>query len=132
MSDSNIVLSVFAEVYFSPMNTKRESEIERQIEKLKRELAGLGQLRPGSLSRQYTVCGHPGCRCTATPPQKHGPYYQLSFTRKGRSSSKFVRKEDLPAIRKQLKNYERMKSLVEKWIDLATELSNIQIKQNRD
>jgi hypothetical protein len=31
-----------------------------------------------------------------------------------------------------LKNYERMKSLVEKWIDLATELSNIQIKQNRD
>jgi len=34
---------------------------------------------------------------------KARPYYQLSFTRKGRSSSKFVRKEDLPAIRKQLK-----------------------------
>ena len=114
------------------MNTKRESEIERQIEKLKRDLAGLGQLRPGSLSKQYTVCGHPGCRCTATPPQKHGPYYQLSFTRKARSSSKFVRKEDLPAIRKQLKNYERLKLLFDQWIDLATELSNLQIKQNRN
>ena len=113
------------------MNTKRESEIERQIERLKRSLAGLGQLRPGSLSEQYTVCGHPGCRCIATPPQKHGPYYQLSFTRKGKSSTKFVRKEDLPAIRKQLKNYERMKLLVDQWIDLATELSNLQIKQNR-
>jgi hypothetical protein len=99
------------------MNIKRESEIERQIEKLKRDLAGLGQLRPGSLSKQYTVCGQ---------------YYQLSFTRKGRSSSKFVRKEDLPAIRKQLKNYERMKLLVDQWIDLATELSNLQIKQNRE
>jgi hypothetical protein len=77
MSDSTIVLSDIVEVYFSPMNTKRESEIERQIEKLKRELAGLGQLRPGSLSKQYTLCGHPGCRCVATPPQKHGPYYQL-------------------------------------------------------
>ena len=132
VSDSSILLSDTAEVYFSPMDTKKESEIERQIEKLKRDLAGLGQLRPGSLSKQYTVCGHPGCRCLATPPQKHGPYYQLSFTRKGRSSSKFVRREDLPAIRKQLKNYERMKLLVDQWIDLATELSNLQIKQNRN
>ena len=113
------------------MDAKRESQIQQQIEKLKRDLVALGQLRPGSLSKQYTVCGHLGCRCTATPPQKHGPYYQLSFTRKGRSSSKFVRKEDLPAIRKQLKNYERMKLLVDQWIDLATELSNLQIKQNR-
>jgi len=114
------------------MNTQRESAIERQIEKLKRDLAGLGQLRPGSLSKQYTVCGSPACRCVAIPPQKHGPYYQLSFTRKSKSSTKFVRKEDLPAIRKQLKNYERMKLLVDKWIDLATELSNLQIKQNRN
>jgi hypothetical protein len=68
----------------------------------------------------------------ATPPQKHGPYYQLSFTRKGRSSSRFVRKEDLPAICKQFKNYERMKLLVDRWIDLATELSNLYIKQNRN
>ena len=132
VSNSSIVLSDTVAVYFSPMNTKRESEIERQIEKLKRDLAGLGQLRPGSLSKQYTVCGSPGCRCIATPPQKHGPYYQLSFTRKGKSSTKFVRKEDLPAIRKQLKNYERMKLLVDQWIDLATELSNLQIKQNRN
>jgi hypothetical protein len=31
-----------------------------------------------------------------------------------------------------LKNYERMKLLVDQWIDLATELSNLKIKQNRD
>jgi hypothetical protein len=31
-----------------------------------------------------------------------------------------------------LKNYERMKLLVNQWIDLATELSNLQIKQNRN
>jgi len=75
---------------------------------------------------------HPDCRFRATPPQIHGPYYPLSFTRKGWSSSKFVRKGDLPAIRKQLKNYERMKLLVDQWIDLATELSNLQIKKKRD
>ena len=113
------------------MDTKRESQLERQIEKVKRDLAALGDLRPGSLSTQYNVCGTPGCRCKATPPEKHGPYYQVSFTRKGKSSTKFVKKEDLPAIRKQLKNYERMKLLVDRWIDLATELSILRLTQNR-
>ena len=113
------------------MEISREAQLERQIEKVKRDLAALGDLRPGSLSTQYNVCGSPGCRCKADPPQKHGPYYQVSFSRKGKSSSKFVKKEDLPAIRKQLKNYERMKELVDLWIDLATELSNLRLTQNR-
>ena len=113
------------------MDTKRETQLVREIEKLKRDLAALGDLRPGSLSTQYNVCGSPGCRCKATPPEKHGPYYQVSFSRKGKSSSKFVKKEDLPTIRKQLKNYERMKELMDRWIDLATELSNLRLTANR-
>ena len=113
------------------MDAKREVEIERQIEKVKRELSALGELRPGSLSTQYNVCGSPGCRCKATPPKKHGPYYQVSFSRKGKSSSKFIRKEDLPAIRKQLKNYEKLKTLMDRWIDLATELSNLRLMRDQ-
>jgi hypothetical protein len=113
------------------MDAKRKAEIERQIEKVKGEISALGELRPGSLSTQYNVCGSPGCRCKATPPKKHGPYYQVSFSRKGKSSSKFVRKEDLPAIRKQLKNYEKLKALMDRWIDLATELSNLRLKKDQ-
>jgi hypothetical protein len=51
----------------------------------------------------------------------------VSYTRKGKSSSKFVKKEDLPEVRKQIKNYEKMKLLADRWIDLATELSNLRI-----
>jgi hypothetical protein len=109
------------------MDTRREATLERQIEKVKRDLVALEDLRPGSLSTQYNVCGTPGCRCKATPPEKHGPYYQVSYTRKGKSSTKFVKQKDLPAVRKQLKNYERMKLLADRWIDLATELSTLQL-----
>ena len=109
------------------MDTRREATLLRQIEKVKRDLAALGDLRPGSLSTQYNVCGSPGCKCKADPPVKHGPYYQVSYTRKGKSSTKFVKKEDLPEVRKQLKNYERMKLLMEKWIDLAMELSILRL-----
>ena len=113
------------------MTISREKLLLRQIEKVKGQLAALGDLRPGSLSTQYNVCGTPGCRCKATPPEKHGPYYQVSFTRKGKSSSKFVRKEDLNTVRRELKNYEVMKTLVDRWIDLATELSNIRLANKR-
>lgn len=44
-----------------------------------------------------------------------------------KSSTKFVKKEDLATARKQLKNYERMKLLREKWIDLAMELSILRL-----
>lgn len=114
------------------MPTRTETTLIRRLEKLKLELVGLGDMRPGSLSTQYNVCGTPGCKCKADPPQKHGPYYQVSFTRKGKSSSKFVKKEDLPEVRRQLKNYERMKQLVDRWIDLATELSTLRLSQKAD
>jgi hypothetical protein len=111
------------------MDTLREATLERQIAKTKGELIALGDLRPGSLSTQYNVCGTPGCRCKATPPEKHGPYYQVSYTRKGKSSTKFVKQKDLPAVRKQLKNYERMKLLTDRWIELATELSTLRLNK---
>ena len=113
------------------MGTREEVRLERQIERIKRDLALVGELRPGSLSTQYNVCGSPGCRCKADPPKKHGPYYQISYTRKGKSSTRFVRKEDLPNVRRQLKNYLRMKTLVERWIDLATELSTLRLAKER-
>ena len=111
------------------MNTRRAATLERAIDKVKRELGDLGDMRPGSLSTQYNVCGTAGCRCKATPPQKHGPYYQVSYTRKGKSSSKFVKEKDLPEVRRQLKNYERMKALMEQWIDLSMELSTLRLNK---
>jgi hypothetical protein len=106
-----------------PINTLRT-----QIAAIKRELAQLEELRPGSLSRQYNVCGSPGCRCKATPPQKHGPYYHLSYTRKGKGGTRLVKKADLPAIRAELASYARLRKLVDGWIDLATKLSDLKLQ----
>ena len=103
--------------------------LERQIDKVKRDLIGLDRLRMGSLSEQYNVCGTPGCRCKASPPEKHGPYHQLSYTRKGKSTTRFIRKPNLATIKRQLRNYARLRSLVDRWIDLAIELSDLQLEE---
>lgn len=110
---------------------RRLQTLERQIAKVKADLVALGDLRPGSLSEQYNVCGTPGCRCKASPPRKHGPYYQLSYTRKGKSSTRFVRREQKAIVSRQLRNYARMRKLVDRWIDLAAELSNLRLDEEK-
>jgi hypothetical protein len=102
-----------------------------RIAKIKAALAALGDLRPGTLSQQYNVCGTPGCRCKASPPRKHGPYYQVSFTWQGKSQSQFVRREDVSAVRTQLRNYQRLRTLVDSWISVGRELSRVRLDQAR-
>lgn len=98
-------------------------QIERKIEHLKRQLDKLGPMHPGSLSEQYNVCGKSGCRCKDPKnPQKHGPYYQLSFTWRGKSRTRFVRAERLAGVREKVANYKRFRELTDEWVDLVVEL----------
>lgn len=100
-------------------------EIEQRIAAIKRQIAALGPLRPGSLSRQYNVCGNPTCRCKADPSQRHGPYYQLSYTYQKKSSSQFVRAPEVADVEWQLKNYQRLRGLVDEWVGLGIERARI-------
>jgi len=61
----------------SPVAT-RLAEYEEQLKALAGELAGIGFMSQGSVVCRYTRCGKPGCRCQASPPLPHGPYYQLT------------------------------------------------------
>jgi hypothetical protein len=93
--------------------------IQRQIQRLKQQLSELGPMHPGSLSQQYNVCGQPDCRCKAPrQPQKHGPYYQLSYTWRGKSTTRFVRPEQVREMQQKLARYKRFRELVNAWVDL--------------
>jgi hypothetical protein len=109
----------------------REQVLERRIERIKRELQALEDLRPGSLSEQYNVCGVEGCRCKASPPRRHGPYYQLSFTRKGKATSRFVRRDEVATVRRQLQSYAKLRRLMDEWIDAGMELSTLRLERAR-
>ena len=121
ISDSTIMIS-----------DMKNTPIERKIERLKQQLAGLGPIHPGSLSEQYNVCGKVGCRCKdAKNPQKHGPYYQLSFTWRGKGRTRFVRAERLAEMREKLANYKRFRELTDEWVDLVVELEQQERERNR-
>ncbi len=100
--------------------------LRRRIEQIKEELARLGPLRPGTLTQQYNVCGTPGCRCKADPPQKHGPYYQLSYTWQRQSRSESVLMREVDRVREQLRNYQHLRALVDEWIGSGIELARLE------
>ena len=100
-----------------------KSNPNQRITEIKRELSNLGPLHPGSVSEQYNICGTPGCRCKDPKnPQKHGPYYQLSYGWRGKSSTMFVRADQVVAMRDKVANYKRMQELVKEWVDLEMEM----------
>lgn len=101
--------------------------LEKKLTGLKQKIVGIGDIRPGSLSKQYNVCGSPSCRCKANPPQKHGPYFKITATRKGKSSCRFVKEEELPIIEDQLKNFKRLRTLVDEWIELGSQIADMRL-----
>jgi len=101
--------------------------LQKRIKTIQHELAALGPMRPGSLSEQYNVCGTPGCRCKdPKKPRKHGPYYHLNYTWRGKARTEFVKAQAVEAVRTQLANYKRFRAITAEWVDVSLELARLQ------
>lgn len=104
---------------------------QQQIDQIKQELLALGDMRPGALSEQYNVCGKPNCRCKdPRKPQRHGPYYQLSYTHLGKSTTEFVKRDMLQEVQQQLANYASFKELTEQWVQLSLRIAKLKRTQS--
>ena len=105
-------------------------KLQQRINQLKARLQEMGPMRPGSLSRQYNVCGKPGCRCKDPKnPRRHGPYHQLNYVYGGKKTSEFVRPQNLKQVRTQLANYKRFRRLIDQWIGLALKQARSEIQK---
>ncbi len=105
------------------MNKQKLSSIKRQIDKLKKELQEIEEMRPGSLTRQYK-----------SPKDKSNELCQLSYTYKMKSKTEYVRSQFVNEMKKLISAYKKLKKLMEKWIDFSIEYSKVKMsidKQNQ-
>jgi len=102
------------------MADQRLSQITKRIAAIKAELAQIGEMRPGSLTRQYK------------DPERHsGSYYQLSYTREMKSRTEYVPRDRLNEARRQIRTYKRFRSLIEEWVKLSIEQCRLLIRSAR-
>ena len=102
------------------MTNERLDAIQKRIADIKQELITIGEMRPGSLTRQYK-----------DPKNRLGPYYQLSYTHQMKSRTDYVPRDALRELRSQVRNYKRFKSLTLEWVSLGIEHSRLQMKLAR-
>jgi hypothetical protein len=105
-------------LYYIAMNTQRLAKIEREIEGIKDQIAEIGIVRPGSLTRQYK-----------DPKNKKGAYYQISYTHRMKSKTQYVRSDSLAEVRREIRDYNKLKKLIERWVALGIEYSALSMKR---
>ncbi len=103
------------------MIKKRIATIKNRIDKIKSELAKVGDMRPGSLTQQYR-----------DPENKTGSYYQISYTHEMKSRTEYVRSESVKEIRRQVKNYKRYRKLNSGLISLSIEYSKLMMQLKKE
>ena len=103
------------------MVKKRIATIKTRIDKIKSELVKVGDMRPGSLTKQYR-----------DPENKTGSYYQISYTHEMKSRTEYVRSESVKEVRQQVKNYKRYKKLNSELISQSIEHSKWVMKLRQE
>ena len=100
--------------------TLQMQQIDEKILQIKQQLLALGPLHPGSLSRQYQVCGKSGCKCHAPKkPQLHGPYTKLTYAYHGKFTCRFVRAHAVAEVTALVATFKVFRRLTDEWIALA-------------
>jgi hypothetical protein len=107
-------------MYAPFMQAKSLKSFDRQIQRIQTQLAKLGPMRPGTLTRQYRQ-----------PERQQGAYYQLSYTYQMKSHTEYVPKREVVAVRKEIAVYQRYKKLTAQWIDLALQRSRLRLRLAR-
>jgi hypothetical protein len=99
------------------VSKEKLSQTETKINAIKKNLQEIGEMRPGSLTRQYK-----------DPATKSGGSFQISYTHHMQSRTEYVRPQFVKMLKKQIAEYKKYRKLVDTWLDLAIEQSKLKIK----
>lgn len=71
-------------------------------------LDDLGFFCRGSVLKVFLPCGKQGCRCQATPPKLHGPYYRWTRKVRGKTITRHVGAKQARLLRQWIANGRRV------------------------
>jgi len=107
----------------------RLAAYERRYRQLAEQIAEIGFISSGSVTRRYTRCGTPGCRCHADPPQRHGPYYQWTTKTNGKTHTRRLTPTEALLYEEWIANDRRLRAVITQMRDVAAKAAELKIKQ---
>ena len=109
---------------------ERLEEYERRHRELAAQIAEIGIVAAGSVTRRYTRCTSTGCRCTnGDPPAPHGPYWQWTAKVNGKTVTKRLTVREAALYQEWIANDREVRSLLDQLRKVDAKAAELLLKE---
>jgi len=102
-----------------------------EFERIKKEIASIGLVKKGSITKCYQSCRNPNCRCNKDIKFKHGPYFLLTTKEKAKTKTFTVPKNMLSVVNSYIENYKILISKIRMLEEISEKIIKISITDYR-
>ena len=111
---------------------ERLASYEHRYRELAAQLAQIGLISAGSVTRRYTRCATAGCKCNGDPPQPHGPYYQWTAKENGKTVTRRLNADEAQLYQEWIDNDRQMRRLIQQMRHVAAKAGQLRLKEASD
>jgi len=110
------------------MKTEQTKKLSKEKQKLLKQLPSLGEILRGTFIKCYLKCIRPNCRCHKDKKYRHGPYYRVSYGKKGRIHHIYIPLNMINVAKSWTDNYNKLWQGIEKISELNIKLIRTGVK----
>ena len=107
----------------------RLAAYQRSYHQLADQIAEIGFIAAGSITKRYTRCGTASCRCHSDPPQPHGPYWQWTAKIDGKTVTRRLTESDARLYQQWIDNDRQLRALIQRMRTTAAKATELIMKQ---
>jgi hypothetical protein len=104
------------------MRKNKVQKLKNKKKKVVEQLPPLSEVIRGTFIECYLQCIRENCSCHKDKKYRHGPYYRISYGKKGRMYHVYVPLHLKETVKRWTKNYEKIREGIEKISDLNIKL----------
>ena len=93
------------------------------------QLADVGYIAAGSITRRHTRCGNPRCRCHGDPPRMHGPYWQWTAKIEGKTVTRRLSQSEAELYQEWIANDRQLRAIITQMRQVAGKATELTMKE---
>ena len=86
------------------------SASDPRFRQARQELLQLGYFLKGTVLKRMMKCGHPNCVCHRDAAQRHGPYFEWTYKRNGRTVNVKLSAQAAPLYQAATRQHRQLKT----------------------
>jgi hypothetical protein len=107
----------------------RLSVCREKYAELAGRLAGIGYIMEGSVVERRTACGTASCACHGDPPRLHGPYWQWTTKKNGKTITRRLTAGQVPLYREWAANSRELRAILAEMRAVAADAQQVLLRQ---